>query len=96
MIVTAWNGVRVDIPWYRMDLIYMWASGRLKYKWHMRRLERMTRRWVAISPHGQVELGMVNYAEALGRASKLGGVSYTDMQYGFIFYNTDLGKSEPK
>jgi len=93
MIVKAWNGVNVDIPWYRVDLFYMWVRGRLAYAREVHTLATVKRRWVAISPHGRVELGVADYAEALTRAAKLGSVSYTDMQYGCIFYNTDLGKN---
>jgi hypothetical protein len=54
--------------------------------------EEKRRAWQAISPHGTVVLGShMTYAEALTMAAKLGTVSYSDLQHGLIFYNTDLG-----
>lgn len=54
--------------------------------------ETRRRHWRAASPFGTVNLGRsIDYATALERASKLGTVSFTDMEHGVIFYNTDLG-----
>jgi hypothetical protein len=92
VLVNAWNGVTVNIPWYRVDMLYIWACGRIAYAREMRKLTNMRRRWVAISPHGRVELGVGNYSEALTQAAKLGPISYSDIPNGLIFYNTDLGR----
>jgi len=56
--------------------------------------ETEKREWCAHSPGGKVVLGIhITYAEALTRIAKLGGtVTFTDFDYGLIFFNTDLGQ----
>ena len=51
---------------------------------------RGTRReWWAVSPFGKVLLGhSLTYEQALNRAAELGTIAYSDMEHGFIFYNT--------
>lgn len=69
-----------------MDFKRSWLEAR-----NRRLRENQRRPWKAHSPHGVVDLGTVTYAQALSRAGKLGVISYTDMEHGFIFYNTQQG-----
>lgn len=84
-------GLLGDIGLFFRDLI--------KRKWFeflsRRRFVRMAkakRPWRAISPYGQIDLGIVDLAEAKESSSHFGQrVSYIDYEYGIIFYDTNLG-----
>lgn len=60
-----------------------------------RDLETARRKWTAISPSGNVVLGLrIDYEEALKRASRLGTIAFTDLEGGYIFYNVVEGTSQ--
>lgn len=86
--------------WMRVGLALAWGHwlawrNERQQRAIRRRLENGRRPWTAHSPFGMVELGTVTHGEALKRAGALGTISYTDMERGLIFYNTQAGGPPP-